>query len=185
MLNKLIILACLITSLNLFSQDKLKFQSKSEYLNFLEKKYNIQKSNVYYFKDYDYYAFVDNVSLCVFVKGNKMITAQDMAKKEGNIHRPKKYFSLLTRERVNSALVENTELYPDILKNIETDIGYDFSKQLTALFLYSHQMGSMGLKFYNYRDNLEKLNIKCILVSLDEAEIKGISNANSIQVKKQ
>ena len=185
MWNKYLIVTFLLIASNCFAQKNFKFQSKGDYLNYINKKFDITKSDVFYFNTNDYSLLIDINFPMIFVRGNKMITPQNMAKKEGINTRPKKFFTTLSKTRILNALEVNNDLSPTILKSIETDIVYDFSEQLTALFIFSHQMGQLGLKFYKYKEDLEKLDVKCIILTLDEAEIKGISTKNSIQVNKK
>jgi hypothetical protein len=106
----------------------------------------------------------------------------EIIEKEGNVCDPKKFLQFLTLERINNSLTENKNLATSFFRNIDTNTIHSSENQLTAVFLFSYQFGKEGLQNFKYKKYLEDLNIKCILVTLDDAEINGISNSKSTKL---
>jgi hypothetical protein len=182
MLSKFVILTCLILPLILKAQNDLKFESKESYLAFLKSKFDINKSDVFYHGVLNDSAYFGRVSLMVFTKGSMMTTVEEMQEREKSLCSPKTFMKYLTIQRIENAFTENKHLSAHFFKNIATDSTYTANDNITALFFYSYKFKSKGLQYFRHKEYLEKLNIKCIMVSLDEAEIKGLANNNSQKV---
>ena len=184
MLNKILNFALLLISINLTGQEKLKFQSKSDYLTFMNDKFSIEKSDLYYFDAVNDSANIGRISILIFMKGTMMSTVDEIREKEGNLCNNKKFMELLTIDRINNSLTENKSLASSFYRNIQTNEVYNTENQLTAIFLFSYQFGKNGLQYIKHKKYLEDLNIKCIILTLDESEIKGISNEKSTKLVK-
>ena len=182
MLNRYLILIFILTCTNLFAQKKLKFQSKEDYLNFLNLKFDIEKSNVYSHGAVNDSAYIGRVSLMVFVKGSMMTTVEEMQEKEKNLCPPKKFMNFITTQRIEDEFTKNIHVPNIFFKNIETSSNIFFDNNITALFFFSYKFGKNGLQYYKNKEYLEKLNIKCIIVTLDESEINGLANKKSEKV---
>jgi len=183
MLIKNLTLAFLFSSVFLFAQKELKFQSKSDYLSFMAAKFDIEKSDLYYFNSVSDSAYIGRVSPVIFMKGTMMVTEEEIREKEGNVCNPEKFLKLLTLERISSHLTENKNLATSFFRNIETDAIHDTANQLTAIFVFSYQFGKRGLTYIKHKEYLDKLNIKSIILTADDAEINGISNKRSTKTK--
>lgn len=167
----------------IFSQNVVKFKTKIEYLTFLEKKFNIEKKNVYLFESENDSTYFGKYSSVIFLKGNNIATIEDIRDIDKNICSPKKFFTNLTVEKIEQAFTNDKKLNSIFFKNLfDNSILYNNDKDIIAIFLFTHQLGNIGLQYYKHKYFIEKLDITCIIMTLDEAEIQDLSNNYSTKV---
>jgi hypothetical protein len=184
MLSRILNITILFISINLFAQKDFKFQFTDEYLNLLKNKFNIEKNEVYYFDSANDSAYIGRISILMFMKGTMMTTIDEIREKEGNICNDEKFLRLLTVNRINDALTENKNLTSSFFRNIESGAIYNTENQLTAVFLFSYKVGKRGLQCIKHKKYLEALNVKCIILTFDENEIKELNNEKSTKLVK-
>lgn len=169
-----------------FSQNNHKFATKQEYLNYLEKEYKIQPNEVYLFDAIDQQAYLGKYASIVFLNGTKITSIDEIRAVDGNICSPKKFMSNLTSSRIEKAYTVDPQLATVFFRNLADDSVLETTKQTIALFFFSYQLGALSLQYYKHKRALENLNIKCILLCLDSANIAelDINQQTPIIIKK-
>jgi hypothetical protein len=156
---------------------------KSEYLSFLEKRYKIDKTNVYLFESKNDTTFLGKYSSVIFLKGTKISTIEEVRKIDKNICPPKKFFTNLLTEKIEESFTEDKKLSSIYFRSLYDNSIINNDDTLIAIFLYSYKLGNAGLTYYKQKHLLENLNIKCIVLTLDEAEIGDLQHLNSTKVE--
>lgn len=178
---KLIIVFCFVWSY-IFGQNELKFNNNNDYLNFLEKKFDIEKNDVYTFEAYNDSTFLGKYSSVIFLKGTKITTIEEVRNIDNNICPPKKFFSNLLIEKIEKSFSEDKKLSSIFFKNLYDNSTLVSNDDLIAIFLFSYKLGNSGLRYYKQKHFLEKLNIKCIVLTIDEADVGELQNINNTKV---
>jgi len=178
---KLIIVFCFVCSY-IFGQKDLKFNSKNDYLNFLEKKFDIEKNNVHSYEAHNDSTFLGKYSSVIFLRGTKITTIEEVRNIDNNICPPKKFFSNLSIEKIEKSFTEDKKLKSIFFKNLYDNSIIVSNEDLIAIFLFSYKLGNSGLQYYKQKHFLEKLNIKCIVLTIDEADVVELQNSNSTKV---
>jgi hypothetical protein len=181
-IKNLIFLFFLMISLNGISQKEISFETKKHYLSFLKEEFNINPNYVYEFYALNDTTYIGNLSSLLFIKGTQMTTIDSIIKQNQNLCPPKKLLDNLSVEKIENSFFENTKLSFMSYKNLEDNTIIESPKELTALFLFTYKLGKTGLQYIRYKDALEKLNIRCLIITLDEAYIQEISNKNSTRI---
>jgi hypothetical protein len=153
------------------SQNNQKFKTKQEYLHYLEKEFKIQPTDVYVFDALDEQAYLGKYSSVVFINGTKITTIEEIRDIDKNVCPPKKFFSNLTLETLEKTYAAEHQLATTFFRNLADDSILKSDEQTIALFFFSYQLGWSGLQYYKHKKVLEKLHIKCILMTIDGAEI--------------
>lgn len=165
-----------------FGQNDAKFKTTQEYLTFLEKKFDIDRSNVYQYDAYNDSTYLGKYSSVIFLKGTKIATMEDVRNIDQNICPPKKFFLNLSLNAIEKAFQEDNKLTSIFFKNLNDNSIVENTGETIAIFLFTHKVGHSGLRYYKQRELLEKLNIKCFLVTGDEYEIADLRGPDSTEV---
>jgi hypothetical protein len=175
----------LFTTFQLLAQNNQKFSTKQEYLTYLNKKFKIEATDVYIFDALDEQAYLGKYSSVVFINGTKISTMEEIRAIDENNCAPKKFFTNLTLERIEKVFTNEPQLATVFFRNLADDSILETTNQTIALFFFSYQLGSSGLQYYKHKKALEDLNIKCILLSIDGADIAELDQSEQTPIQIQ
>ncbi len=182
MLKCKIIIAFYFVCSCIYGQKELKFNNKNDYLNFLEKKFDIERNNVYTYEAYNDSTFLGKYSSVIFLKGTNITTIEEVRNIDNNICPPKKFFSNLLIEKIEKSFSEDKKMKSIFFKSLYDNSILVSNDDLIAVFLFSYKLGNSGLQYYKQKHFLEKLNVKCIVLTIDEEDIGELQNFKSTKV---
>ncbi len=174
--------------INFYGQSSIEFSDKEEYLEYSNKKYSINESNIYYISDLTKEAVILYPSFIFFIKKNRIITVEEISYKLSAQCPPNKLLKKLSIKTIDSLLFDNNRSFKNLVfKNLSSNEFFDSKNDLTAVFLFSIHLKKRGTLYIRQKKKIEKLGIKTIILSMDMPSIKNIndySKKNQIRFKK-
>ena len=181
--------ALLVCLLAITSQGQIdnKFEDKSSYFEYLDKKYSLDSSSVYYTSDATKTTVFLFPSFTYFIKNGKIITIDEVSNELNMQCTPNKLFKQLSYKFIDSLLTKKKHKIDVVFKNLNSDTILEPKEEIIAIFLFSVHLKKLGNRYIKHRSRLEKLGIKTIVLTMDVPSIEGISDyskINQIQFKK-
>jgi len=163
------------------------FKDKSSYFEYINKKYSLDSSSIYYTSDKTKITTFLFPSFTYFIKNGKIITIDEISDELDVKCSPNKLFKLLSYKFVDSLLIQKKLKTEIVFKNLKSNETLKQKNEITAVFLFSIYLRKLGVRYIKHRSKLEKLGIKTIILSMDMPSIKGVndySKINQIHFKK-
>jgi hypothetical protein len=166
-------------------QNSIKYNDKNDYFKFIEQKYDVERTSLYYIiEDEDNSFFLP--AMTYFIKNDKFVTIDAVSDKLETNCPPKKLFKQLSYDYVSKLIDEQGQKIHIIFKNLSSNEILHPSEDILAVFLFSADFKKPGTKYIKHQIILEELGFKTILHTLDSPSINGIidfSKINQIRVK--
>jgi hypothetical protein len=164
-----------------------RFNDKSSYFKYIDKKYDIDSTKIYYTSDATKTTIFLFPAFTYFIIKDKIITIDEVANKLQSYCPPKKLFGQLSYELVSNLLDEQNYNVDLTLKNLSSNKTLQQNEEIIAVFLFSVAYKKLGVRYIKHKNKLEDLGFKTIILSMDMPSINGItdySKVNQIRVKK-
>ena len=168
-----------------FGQNKSKeFNSSSEYLKYVNKKFNISSSEIFYLSTEtdSLDGALEKVGMLLFITDNKIATVEEVANILKSQCAPQNMPPRVTEDAILKASTQSKVFEKMIIKNLES--GYLLSHQngKFGIYLFSIKFGKNAKMYYNEREELEKLGYKSIVISMDGAYINNIPDIDKTPI---
>jgi len=166
-------------------QNDDEFVGKTDYFEFISKKYKIDSTSIYYTADSTKKTIFLFPSFTYFIRKDKIITIEEVANNIGSYCPPKKLFGQLSYDLVSELLDKQNYEVDLTLKNLNSNEILNQNEEIVAVFLFSVDFKKSGIRYI--KNKLEDLGFKTIILSMDMPSINGIidySKVNQIRVKK-
>ena len=163
------------------------FDTKKEYLEYSQKKFDIKGSEIYYVSTLNDVASENDTPLekfspLIVFKNDSITTIEDAA-----MHSACPAPKLIKQANLNA--IENSMIVSKIagemsFKNMETGELFKPAKdEMIAIFLYSYKFRNAGQQYIKERKKLsEELGIKTIILSIDGAYIKDLTDIPKTEI---
>ncbi len=162
----IVVKAFLIFSFALTSNAQENFNTKEEYLNYVNEQFDILPEDIFYVSDSDFIS-VEQLSILMFFKGNSFTTLEKVT---GNaLCPPKRLIRQFDINDIESRLRASNSYEKIVFKNMMT--GEDFipkTDEIIAVYLFSYTLGKHALLYINQKDKIaDKYNVKNVILSID------------------
>lgn len=174
------------TKQNCVGQEGYLFDTSSEYLDYAQKEYSIDRNNVYYVSDSTKKAVLNYPSFVFFIQSDKIITIEQISNKLNTQCPPKKLIKKLSYDLIESYFEGLEEKEHLVLKNMISGVVKTDDSKITAVFFFSIHLGKKGLKYINQIKKINALDFETIILSFDTPNIRDIedySKLNLIKIK--
>jgi hypothetical protein len=164
-----------------------RFIDKDSYFKYIDKKYDIDSTKIYYTSDVTKKTIFLFPAFTYFIRKDKIITIDEVANNIGSFCPPKKLFGQLSYDLVSNLLDEQNYNVDLTLKNLSSNETLQQNEEIIAVFLFSVAYKKLGIRYIKHKNKLEDLGFKTIILSMDMPSINGItdySKVNQIRVKK-
>ncbi|TXD83086.1 hypothetical protein ESY86_11370 [Subsaximicrobium wynnwilliamsii] len=183
---KFTILTCFL-ALTSQGQIDTRFSDKSSYFEYIDRKYAIDSTKIYYTLDATKKTIFYFPAFTYFIRKDKIITIDEVANELESYCPPKKLFGQLSYELVSNLLEQQNYEVDLILKNLHSNDILDQNDEIVAVFLFSVDYKKLGVRYIKHKKKLENLGFKTIILSMDMPSIHGVtdySKINQLRVKK-
>ncbi|WP_299525007.1 hypothetical protein [Winogradskyella sp.] len=164
-----------------------RFDNKSSYFKFINKEYSLDSTSIYYVSDATKKTVFLIPAFTFFIKGDKILTINEVANSLNSNCPPRKLFTQLSYDLVENLLDQKGYNVDLTLKNLNSNDILNQNDTITALFLFSVDWKKLGIRYIKHKKKLEDLGFKTIVLSNDMPLINGVvdySKFNQLQVKK-
>lgn len=170
--SQLIIRVFFILSFALTSNAQENFNTKEEYLNYVNEQFDILPEDIFHVSNSGFIS-AEQLSILMFFKGNSFTTLEKVT---GNaLCPPKRLVRQFDINDIESSLRASNSHEKIVFKNMMT--GEDFipkTDEIIAVYLFSYTLGKHALLYINQKDKIaDKYNVKNIILSIDN-NIGGI-----------
>lgn len=172
----------LICLLALTSQGQIdnKFEDKSSYFEYVNKKYSLDSSSIYYTSDATKTTVFLFPSFTYFIKNGKIITIKEVSDEINIECPPNKLFKQLSYRFIDSLLTNKKNKTDVVFKNLKSNTILEIKEEVTAVFLFSVHLKKLGIRYIKHKNRLEELGIKTIVLSMDMPYIRGVNDYSEI-----
>lgn len=179
----------LICLLALTSQGQInnRFDNKSSYFEYINKKYSIDSTSIYYTSNATKSTIFLFPAFTYFIKKDKIITIDEIARELNSYCPPKKLFRQISYKLVSNLIEKQNYDVDLILKNLDSNEILIQNEEIIAVFLFSVDYKKLGVRYIKHKSKLEDLGFKTIILSMDMPHIEGVkdySKFNQIRIKK-
>jgi hypothetical protein len=180
------LLICLLT---LISQGQIanEFSDKNSYFEYINKKYSLNSSSIYYTSDDTKSTVFLFPSFTYFIKNEKIITIDEISDALNTKCPPNKLFKQLSNKFIDSLLNKKEDKVKIVFKNLKSGKKLEQNDEIVAIFLFSVNLKKLGTRYIRHKNTLEKLGIKTFVLSIDMPLINDVtdySKINQIRFKK-
>lgn len=180
------LLVCLLAITSQGQVDN-KFADKNGYFEYIDKKYSLDSSSIYYTSDATKTTVFLFPSFTYFIKNGEIITIDEISDELKSECPPNKLFKQISYKVVDSLLSKKKYKVDIVFKNLSSNEVLKQNDEIIAVFLFSVHLKKLGTRYIKHKNRLEKLGIKTIILSMDMPSIEGItdySKINQIRFKK-
>ncbi len=184
-LKKLIIVGFTFLIINpLFGQEEKQFDTTNEYLTYVEKKFKIELSNIFYLstKSDSLNGKFEKFGIVLLITENRIATINEVADEMGVMCSPKSLMPQISDNAIKDASDHSYNIKNIVLKNMNDGRSFKIESKKIAVYTFSFKFGKNANLFMKEKKSLEKLGYKSIILSIDGAYIKDITDIDKTPV---
>lgn len=168
----------------LFGQEEKSFETSDAYLGYLEKKFKIEPSDVYYLstESDSLSGKFEKFGIVLLVTKNQVATIYEVADEMGIQCSPNKLMPKVTNDAIINASDESEYLENIILKSLDDGNVIKFGQEKIAIYMFSYKFGKKGKLFLKEKEHLEALGYKTVVLSIDGAYLKDVPDIDKTPV---
>lgn len=168
----------------LFAQDEKLFDTTKEYLAYVEKKFKVEPSDIYYISSESdsLNGKFEKFGIVLLITENRIATINEIADEMGIMCSPQSLMPQISESVIKEASDHSDVIKNVILKNMNDGQSFKIMNEKIALYTFSIKFGKNANLFLKEKESLEILGYRSMVLSIDGAYIKEIMDIDKTPV---
>ena len=180
-----IIFLAALQSVALYAQrNDMEFNSSTDYLQYVNKNFKIPSTEIFYISTESdlLNGTLEKYGILLFITDNNISTIQEVAEILKSKCSPKHLLPRVTSDAILKASSPSKVFEKIIIKNLENGQPLSREGNKFAIYVFSYKFGKNAILYFNDHEDLEKMGYKTVVLSIDGAYIKGLSDIDKTPV---